>query len=133
MIDLIETTEIKEKISEHPAQVLDIIGEASMGVCITNAQGIFVAVNDHYCQIYGYAENELIGQSFTIVVPGSNQETMSNLHDKFIRDKSEIARNWQVVNKAGQGMEISVDTGYSEVIFDSTPHKITFVKLETQL
>lgn len=131
MINLLETTDIKEQIQNNPSAILEIIETASMGICITNAQGNFVAVNNQYSNIYGYSKDELIGNSFTMVVPTDNQTKLSNLHDKFIRDKSEVARNWIVVNKAGEPMEISVDTGYSEAIFDQTPHKITFVHRET--
>lgn len=132
MIDLVETDEIKEKIRENPEEVESIIAEASMGICITNSEANFVLVNDNYCQIYGYDREDLIGSPFTIVVPDEAKEKMDVLHQKFLRDKKEIARTWQVKNKEGNIMEISVDAGYSEDILDKTPHKITFVHLEEE-
>ena len=130
MIDFMETAEIKQKIYMNPENILEIIENASMGICITNADAKFVAVNNNYCNIYGYTREELIGHSFTIVVPDAFKEKMELLHQKFLRDKSEMARNWTVINKNGQEMEISVDTSYSEDIFDKNPHKITFVHKE---
>lgn len=130
MIDLIETEEIKNKITENPSNVQQIIDKATVGICITNSQGNFALVNAKYCEIYGYASEELIGNSFTIVVPDANKENMQVLHDKFLEDKEEIARTWTVKNKAGEEMEISVDTAYSEDILDNTPYKITFVHKE---
>lgn len=130
MIDFVEAAEIKYDIFMKPENVLEIIQRASMGICITNAEAKFVAVNDNYCQIYGYEREELIGNGFTIVVPDAFKEQMNLLHEKFLKDKTEIARNWTVVNKSGVEMEISVDTAYSEDIFDKTPHKITFVHKE---
>jgi len=132
MIDLLETERIKSEIAEQPQNVQSIIETSGeIGICITNDKGNFVAVNDAYTKIYGYGKTELVGKSFLIVVPESNRENMTHLHDKFIRDKREIARSWQVVDKAGRVMSISVDTAYSDQIFDKSPHKITFVHKES--
>ena len=38
---------------------------------------------------------------------------MEHLHDKFMKDKREIARNWTVQTKNGP-IEISVDTAYTD-------------------
>ena len=130
MIDLVETEEIKEQIKENPSNLEKIIAEASMGICVTNQEANFVLVNDNYCQIYGYEREELVGQPFTIVVPKESKEKMDLLHQKFLRDKQEIARTWQVQNKDKSLINISVDAAYSEDILDQTPHKITFIHLE---
>lgn len=130
MIDLIETEEVKNKIAANPDDVQQIIEDTTIGICITNSEGNFATVNNKYCEIYGYEREELIGNSFTVVVPDANKENMQVLHDKFLEDKEEISRTWTVKNKAGEEMEISVDTAYSEDILDKTPHKITFVQKE---
>lgn len=131
MIDLLETERIKAEISSSPEKVLEIIESTpEIGVCITNDKGNFVAVNTAYTKVYGYSKSELVGNSFLIVVPKHNKENMTHLHNKFIRDKREISREWEVVDKNGNSILISVDTAYSETIFDKTPHKITFVHKE---
>jgi hypothetical protein len=48
------------------------------------------------------------------------------LHDKFLVDKKEIARNWEVQDKLGRRIQISVDAGYTEKVADK-PHKITLI------
>ncbi len=130
MINLIETSDIKEAISQDPQNVEHIIAETNIGICITNAEGNFVSVNDAYCQVYGFSKDELMGKSFTLVVPPENRETMKLLHDKFLKDKREIARNWKVQDKEGKELEISVDTAYADTIFGGGPHKITFIQVE---
>lgn len=130
MIDLVHTQNIKEQLSENPEGVQAIIDSAKVGICITNSETNFVAVNNMYCEIYGYSREELIGKAFTLVVPEINRPRMDFLHQKFLRDKREIARKWEVENKEGKRLEISVDTAYSERLFDKTPHKITFVQVE---
>jgi len=127
MIDLLVTEEIKEQIADNPANVQAIIDSTNeVGICITNQQMEFVAVNNEYCRLYGYEKHELIGNKFTMIVPEEYQEQMQHLHDKFMRDKREIAREWTVATKNGP-LDISVDTAYSDKIFGGGPHKITLV------
>jgi len=128
MIDLIETNRLREAIYANPDDVLDIIENTKIGVCITNQATDFVAVNQAYADTYGYTKEELIGNSFLMVVPNVTKDQLKYLHDKFLEEKRELARIWTVVRKTGEEMDISVDTGYSEAIFDETPHKITFVQ-----
>jgi two-component system CheB/CheR fusion protein len=130
MINLIESTKIKQAIELNPQDVLNIIENTSLGICITDQHGNYVAVNKPYCQVYEYTKEELIGHSFTLVVPEEHREHMQILHRKFLRDKREIAREWTVLTKSNKAIHISVDAAYSEKIFGETPHKITFVHFE---
>ena len=128
-IDLFETKRLKKEIDAAPADFKSIIENTELCICVTDAKGYFVAVNNNYCRVYGYGRHELVGKHFSIVVPGANVEELKVLHDKFIQDKYEILRNWEVVNKAGQRIKIQVDAGYTEKI-NGKPHKITFVMPE---
>jgi len=129
MIDLLETERIKSEIEENPSKVMESIeSTSSIGICITNSLGLFVEVNTAYTKIYGYNKSQLLGKSFLMVVPEENKANMEILHKKFLKDKREIAREWEVVGENGKRISISVDAGYSEDIFDKTPHKITFIE-----
>jgi PAS domain S-box-containing protein len=130
MINLLETQKIKQAIEASPGEVLAIIEKTKLGICITDNQGNYAAVNDSYCSIYEYIKEDLLGKSFLIVVPGDFHESMQVLHRKFLRDKREIAREWTVLTKSQKPIKISVDAAYSDKIFDKGPHKITFVHPE---
>jgi PAS domain S-box-containing protein len=129
MIDLIETQRIKDAIQQTPENVQQIIETTDLGICITDENGIFAAVNEKYTIIYGYQRQELIGKHFSIVVPDEKQAQLKSLHDKFIKDKLEILREWEVVNKSGERLAIEVDTGFSDLIFTKRPHKITIIQI----
>lgn len=131
MINLIETERIKKEIEADPSNVMQSIESTStIGICITNSLGLFVEVNTAYTQIYGYDKSQLLGKSFLMVVPEENKSNMEILHKKFLRDKKEIAREWEVIGENGKRISISVDSAYSETIFDKTPHKLTFIHQE---
>ncbi|MGM0551533.1 MAG: PAS domain-containing protein [Bacteroidota bacterium] len=128
MINVLKTKKIKEAIAKDPDKVQDIIdNEKELGICITNDKGIFVTVNPRYLEIYGYTKGEVLGEHFSMMLPPTDAKKLSSRHDAFIENKHEIIRNWEVMNKAGNILKITADAGYSEQIFDKTPHKITFV------
>lgn len=129
MINLKETKRLKEAIDANPKNFLQIIEDTDLGICITNAKGNFVAVNDNYCNIYKYTREELIGKHFSIVVPEANVDQLNFLHDQFIKNKFEILKKWQVMSKHKELINIQVDAGYTEKL-DNKPHKITFIMVE---
>lgn len=82
-----------------------------VGVCVTDENGIFVQVNPAYCKIYGYSNQELIGQHFTIVVQPNQREQLHKLHARCIGEGiSELATEWQVMHKTGRLIDIAVNT-----------------------
>lgn len=135
MINLKETKRIKEALLENPENFQEIIEGTPLAICITGADATFVAVNDNYTKLYGYSREELIGKSFTVVLPEENKKSLEEYHSRFFVDKYEIIRKWVVKNKAGQLMEIFADAGYNDRI-KNQPNKVTlvqFMKIVDQL
>lgn len=127
MIDLEETNRIKKAIDNNPQDYRDIIEASNLAICITDENGNFWEVNANYCRLYGYEREELIGQSFLLVVPEQRKKELEGLHNKFIEIQEEIFRTWEVVNKSGEIIKISVDAGFTKKI-NGKPQKLTFVK-----
>jgi PAS domain S-box-containing protein len=93
---------------------------------LTDTQRRFVAVNREYCKTYGYDPSELLGNEFTMVVPGEQREAAARLHDEFLfREQGEVTGEWRVVRKDGSIRTILVTVGRLEL--DDTPYKITTV------
>jgi len=90
-------------------QLLQLIYETSkLGMCITDEQGNFVAVNQSYCKLYGYEEEELIGKHFTMVLPEETHQRAKQIHDAFIAGDPESAGEWRVRRKDGSEMQVYV-------------------------
>jgi PAS domain S-box-containing protein len=96
------------------------------GICITNEQGIFEYVNPAYTRVYGYSQEELIGQPFTLVVPPEQHQQAQEMHDTFLAQRKEIPADWTVVNKAGEQLHILASAAYLEDD-NGQARKITFV------
>lgn len=89
-----------------PEQLLDQL--TGLAFCLTDHEGNFVEVNTAYTELYGYTEDELIGQHFTKVVPEDYRETAAKIHDDFIAGQNEMPAEWTVVGKDGAPMQIMV-------------------------
>lgn len=96
------------------------------GVCITNESGIFEYANKAYCTLYEYSIDELIGKSFTIVVPDGHKEQMQRLHDKYIAGTDEVRGEWDVVTKSGNHLTI-LSNAVRVKSFDGRFKKVTFI------
>lgn len=110
-----------------PEDVLTLLDIVPVGICVTDARGVFVQVNQAYCDIYQYDRQELIGNSFTMVVPDEWKEHMQELHDLFMGKKYELQGKWDVIDKQGSIKKILSNAAYiSEDELDG-PRKMTFV------
>lgn len=103
-----------------------IIENTPSGVCITDEDGIFEYVNPAYCRIYGYKEDELIGESFLKVVPEEYHEFMDDLHRKYIDGEEEVQGEWEVVNARGERLVILADAARIRGV-DGRRYKATFI------
>lgn len=110
-----------------------IFATANLGICLTDKEGRFVAVNPAYCSIYGYQEDELIGKHFTLVVPHEHKAFMRQLHDDFLlHGKEELGNEWDVIRKDGKKLHIYASAGILENIVGG-PYKITTISDVTEL
>ncbi|MFG6157691.1 diguanylate cyclase [Halomonas sp. 1390] len=85
-----------------------VLRAAPIGICITDAGGYFEMVNPACCDFYGYREEELLGQHFTLVVPKADRAQMNALHERFIAgdDDMEDTQECEVLGKEGQPRSI---------------------------
>ncbi|MEM6428830.1 MAG: PAS domain S-box protein [Deinococcota bacterium] len=78
-----------------------IWNSADVGMCVTDIHARFVMVNDAYCQTYGYARDELIGQVFTMVLPEDQRQYAYDIHKAYLEGASESAGEWTILRKDG--------------------------------
>lgn len=103
-----------------------IIESTPVGICITNEDGLYEYVNPTYLRLYGYDEEELLGESFLTVVPDEHKDELAHLHAEFMGRRYELRGEWSVVKKDGSPLSILADAAYITDI-DGKPKKVTFV------
>lgn len=98
-----------------------------LGVCITDARGTFVYVNEAFCRIYKYEPEDLVGRSFLTVVPEEHHALLQELHDDFLlRGRDEMPGRYEVVRSDGATIPISVTASRFEGR-GGAPFKVTTV------
>ncbi|WP_024288591.1 diguanylate cyclase [Cellulomonas sp. KRMCY2] len=90
-------------------QAQAIVDATPVGICMTTQDGIVELVNPAYERLYGFPAEELLGRSFTLVVPPEGREQPAALHDQFTGRGSEIRGEWTVVGKDGVARTILAD------------------------
>lgn len=125
--------DIYQRFQRTQRNTENVIKAAPLGICITNPQGYLEMVNPAYCDFYGYREEELLGQHFTIVVPEAHRATLSDLHDLFINGEEiqELRQEWEVRCKNGEVRTIIAEAARIEGD-DGQPRKVTFIVDITQ-
>lgn len=122
-----DVTEQRERDLRQTRELLDsIIETANVGICVTDKNGQFVRVNPAYTDLYGWSEEELIGEHFTKVVPPNSHADAADLHDRFIYDRNdETTGEWRVHGKDGAIRNVIITAGYLEQ--SGEPFKVTTV------
>lgn len=136
-----DTTELVNLVSEsitarrnsaeeqlQPDFLLDTLYDtARIGMCVTDENRRFVKVNRAYCDTYGYAREELIGEEFTKVLPAQDRAQAADIHDEFIGgDLRELPADWRVQRKDGEVRRVFVTAGRM-IGTDGLPYKVTTV------
>ncbi|KFC51550.1 response regulator PleD [Halomonas sp. SUBG004] len=127
------TDHLYQLVNRSKRNTENVIKTAPLGICITDPHGYFEMVNPAYCQFYGYREEELIGQHFTLVVPEAYRAQMRQLHDEFIHGEEthELRQEWEVRCKNGEARTIIAEAARIEGD-DGQSRKVTFIVDITQ-
>ncbi|MGF1635424.1 MAG: PAS domain S-box protein, partial [Cyclobacteriaceae bacterium] len=134
-LGLLDITDLKLALTSLNASerlVNAVFNTVSNGICITNKDGIFVDVNDAYCQIYGCSREELIGQSFTIMVPRDMQANLKKVHNNFIRSQKALPEEMEFVSKSGKTKFVKISAELLK-LSDGNPYMVTSITDITEL
>lgn len=109
LISIVENnTELleKEKALEASKRFSEIIFENDLvGLSLLDDDGCFLKVNKTFCEIYGYTEDELLGQHFSMLLPGEKKEYFTrtfNKHSSNGSAKESLRKEFKVVRKNGE-------------------------------
>ncbi|MEI7465994.1 MAG: diguanylate cyclase [Burkholderiales bacterium] len=84
-----------------------IVQQLPIGVAVIDYEGVFRSVNPSYCQIYDYGQEELLGQSFTMVFPVHQRERLMALHRDYVDDRRrDLSGEWEVLRRGGAPLNV---------------------------
>ncbi len=111
--------EEKERESFFKLQIADkeyilrlVFGIQDAGICITDADGHYVEINEAYCRIHGYRRDELMGRPFTMILQQDNRESAIKLYESFLVGMPEIPLEWNGRGKRGDVVTVLMNPGH---------------------
>jgi PAS domain S-box-containing protein len=109
LLDITAEKQALAELADRENLISTIFAVTDVGFCLTNQRGEFVKINEGYCRLYGYREDELLGQNFTMVLPEDQRDAAQQLHDDYLRGLTEeSAGEWTVQRKNGDPMRVLV-------------------------
>lgn len=102
--DITERKLAEEAFKNSELRFRHAFTNANVGFAITDMRGVILHINKHYCDITGYAENEMVGRSFAAVTHPDdvvrkqelNQRLMDGEISDFIVEKRYLCKNGEV-------------------------------------
>ncbi len=83
--------------------------KANLAICITDENGVYASVNDKYAELFEYEASELIGNSFLLVMPKDDAETVQSVYFEAIKNPSfESSADTVRITKSGKNIYIHV-------------------------
>src|SRR5689334_22171309 len=77
------------------------ISVARIGICFVDDKGIFIEVNPAFCELTGFARDELIGKSWTLAAPPEITAQAKRFLAAVLSDSSKIPAQWRMKRKNG--------------------------------
>ena len=103
--DITRQKNIADKIAENEQLLDNIYNTAAIGIALIEENGLFMRVNKTYCRMYGYEEEELLGQPITLVVPSAQQTTARAHLEHFMKTgkgssaiRKDVCKNGKCIN-----------------------------------
>ncbi|MFZ6849134.1 PAS domain S-box protein [Undibacterium sp. RuRC25W] len=79
----------------------EVMQLSPLGMAVINFDGTYEAVNNAYCKIYGYTQENMQGKSFTMIFSPEVRTEILELHQRFLRSETTLGGEWQVVRRDG--------------------------------
>ncbi|MFZ6862269.1 diguanylate cyclase domain-containing protein [Undibacterium sp. Ji67W] len=84
----------------------EVMRHSPLGMAVINFDGTYEAVNEVYCNIYGYTKAQMLGQSFTMVFKPEARSSVLELHQRFLKTGGILGGEWEVQRADGNILHV---------------------------
>lgn len=102
---------------------------ASMGIVITDRQGIIKAANPYALKEFGYTQEELFGKKIELLIPSRFHEKHSKYHQKYIEKpvSMPMGEGMELFARKKDGTEIKVEISLNNYYLNGEKYVIAFI------
>ncbi len=96
---------------ESEEQFRSTFEQSSVGMCIVSLDGIFLRLNNSFCHILGYSQEELLGQSLNMVTHPDDRKLSNELLQQPITSGSQIIQfEKRYIHKSGKVINVTINS-----------------------
>lgn len=122
--DIEQQKKAESRLQESEALANTILETTVQGVITINTRGIILSFNKAAEEMFGYKEEELMGQNIKVLMPSPHKENHDRYLSNYLRtgEKKIIGTGREVIGRRKDGTTFPMDLSVSEVNWDN--HKI---------
>ncbi|NMP28133.1 EAL domain-containing protein [Rahnella sp. SAP-1] len=83
-----------------------ILDRCPIGIAVIDYNGIYLTVNPAYCAIYGYTQQQMRGNSFKMIFPPADQQSLLERHQHFLEFGGDLRGEWPVRKSDGTALTV---------------------------
>ena len=97
-----------------------VFENSQVAILISNDNRIIERVNPEFTSIFGYTEEELIGNDLTLIMPPQGQDTRENYIDHFLRHEIQrcMGHEGEITGRHKNGIRIPISLKVSATMLD---------------
>jgi len=85
----------------EPGFLAAALNVAGIGICFVNDRGRFIEANPAFCELTGYARDELVGANWTLAAPAEIAARSERFLKAVFADAAGVAEQWRIRRKDG--------------------------------
>ncbi len=86
-LDVSANRKLERELHATEKILSSVFNATSIGIAVTNEEGVFVDVNREFCNMYGFDREELVGKNQTDLIVPAQRKKVQQLHRDFIHEK----------------------------------------------
>ncbi len=128
-IDVTDRELARKALERSEAEFFDVLATAAVGILVTNMTGQIMFANAELAQIFGYAAQELIGQSVDRLVPDRLGATHAQLREKYhsVSLRRRMGSDRELVGRRKDGSEVAIEVTLSPLVRKMDRLVVSFV------
>ena len=99
---------MRASLQQNTEMVRAIAETIPMGLSVTDKKGQFIAVNKRLCDMLGYESQELLNNSFTVILPKDDREQAIKSYQWFLAGAEAAPETENVETKFGGRLNIKI-------------------------
>ena len=106
--DIDKRTKMRKRLKTQKAYFEQLFNESTEGIVLLNNKGIFLKVNNHFLEIFGYERDEVLGKNIDDLITPSERREEGIYYTEEVMDGNDIKEESVRETKSGKKIHVSI-------------------------